>query len=166
MLNLEIDKLTNSIEHAVTGETFETLVVQVEASNLKSLGVRSWVFDWKKEFANQSRQLYKLVATADKSIIHGLLSLSINEDHIFMHLIENSKGNKGANKQYLGVAGNLIAYACKLSFENGFDGIVVFESKTSLITHYQISVGAKILAGNRMFIDTKESSLLVKRYFK
>ena len=46
MLNLEIDKLTNSIEHAVTGETFETLVVQVEASNLKSLGVRSWVFDW------------------------------------------------------------------------------------------------------------------------
>jgi hypothetical protein len=60
----------------------------------------------------------------------------------------------------------MVAFACKLAFEKGFDGIVVFESKTRLITHYQLSLGAKILAGNRMFIDCHESLSLVKRYFK
>lgn len=166
MLYFEIDKLTNSIEHAVSGEILETKVVLLQADKVKSLGVRSWIFDWRKEYTNHSREVYRLVTVHKKEITHGLISLSVNQDHIFMHLIENAKFNKGSNKTYLGVAGNLIAFACKLAFEKGFDGIVVFESKTSLITHYQISIGAKILAGNRMFIDTKESSLLVKRYFK
>ncbi|SKB93241.1 hypothetical protein [Dyadobacter psychrophilus] len=49
MLHFEIDKLTNSIEHAATGEIFETLVLPLEALKLKSLGVRKWVFNWKKE---------------------------------------------------------------------------------------------------------------------
>jgi hypothetical protein len=83
-----------------------------------------------------------------------------------MHLIESAKFNKGPQKRYLGVAGNLIAYACKEAFEKGFSGIVVFESKTSLITYYQKAIGAKILSGHRMFIDSKESYLLVKQYFK
>jgi hypothetical protein len=95
-----------------------------------------------------------------------LISLSVNQDQVFLHLIENAKFNKGPEKLYLGVAGNLIAFACKAAFENGFNGTVVFESKTKLITYYQLSIGAKILTGNRMFIDSKEANLLVKRYFK
>jgi hypothetical protein len=33
-----------------------------------------------------------------------------------MHLVENAPFNKGQTKVYAGVAGNLVAYACKLSF--------------------------------------------------
>ncbi len=83
-----------------------------------------------------------------------------------MHLIENAKFNKGKNKLYKGVAGNLIAFACKESFSKGYDGIVSFIAKTKLIRHYQDTLGAKVFHANQMYIDTSESMKLVNRYFK
>ena len=38
-----------------------------------------------------------------------------------MHLIESNKFNRGAKKVYLGVPGNLVAFACKYSFEKGYN---------------------------------------------
>nr|WP_295921059.1 hypothetical protein [uncultured Dyadobacter sp.] len=166
MLDIEIDKLTNSIEHALTGRIFETEVVLVEKISRRPFTKTDWLFDWHGEVSHVGKCVYKLVIRGDPKRIHGLISVSFNEDHVFMHLIENAKFNKGRTKEYLGVAGNLIAYACRLAFEKGFDGIVVFESKTSLITYYQKAIGAKILGGRRMFIDSKESFSLFKQYFK
>jgi hypothetical protein len=81
-------------------------------------------------------------------------------------LIESAKFNKGHRKLYKGVAGNLVAFACKRSFEEGYDGIVSFIAKTRLIEHYRKNLGAKLFSGNRMFIDTKEAYTLTTRYFK
>ncbi|WP_439559198.1 hypothetical protein [Dyadobacter sp.] len=164
MLDFEIDKLTNSIEHALTKQVFQTQLVRIPYG--ERLNKKNWVFDWKKELSNPVREIYKLVTLAEPNLIHGLISIGFNEDHVYMHLLENAAFNKGQTKLYRGVAGNLVAFACKLSFERKFDGIVVFESKTSLIEHYQQTVGAKILARNRLFIDTVEADMLVKRYFK
>ena len=55
------------------------------------------------------------------NIIQGIVSLTIEEDHIYMDLLESAPFNIGRNKIYEGVAGNLVAYACKVSFQNGFD---------------------------------------------
>jgi hypothetical protein len=54
-----------------------------------------------------------------------------------MSLIESNKFNRGASKLYLGVPGNLVAFACKLSFESNYAGYVSIESKTKLIEHYK-----------------------------
>ncbi|OIN60269.1 hypothetical protein [Arsenicibacter rosenii] len=164
MLDLEIDKLTNSIENTITGEVFETSVLPFQGER-KGFNKKDWLFDWKVECKDSSRKVFKLVTSQNRYIIQGLISFSDNHDHIFMHLIESARFNKGPQKLYLGVAGNLIAYACLYSFDLGYDGIVVFDSKTMLINHYQQALGAKQLAGNRLFIDTKESNQLVKRYF-
>lgn len=83
-----------------------------------------------------------------------------------MNLIESAKFNKGKNKLYRGVAGNLVAYACKTAFEKGYDGVVSFVAKTQLIDHYALTLGAKVFIGNRMFIDTKEATILTTKYFK
>ncbi len=84
-----------------------------------------------------------------------------------MPLIESANFNKGRNKLYKGVAGNLVAYGCKISFEKRYDGVVSFVAKSQLIEHYQQTLGAKIFrSGNRMFIDTREALILVKQYFK
>jgi hypothetical protein len=83
-----------------------------------------------------------------------------------MDLIESAKFNKGKKKLYKGVAGNLIAFACKTSFEKGYGGVVSFVAKTQLIGHYTRTLGAKLFAGNRMFIDTKEAYILTTKYFK
>lgn len=69
-----------------------------------------------------------------------VLRLTKNSDHIYMDLLENAPFNLGRNKLYEGVAGNLVAYACKISFQNGFDGYVSFTAKTQLIEHYQKSL--------------------------
>ena len=83
-----------------------------------------------------------------------------------MGLIESAKFNKGKNKLYKGVAGNLVAFGCKMSFESKYDGIVSFIAKTQLIAHYGQTLGAKLFGGNRMFIDTKEAFILTTKYFK
>jgi hypothetical protein len=100
-------------------------------------------------------------------VIHGLTSLTDKGDHIFMDLIENAKFNKGKHKLYNGVAGNLVAFACKMAFELRYDGVVSFIAKTQLISHYRNTLGAQLFGGgNRMFIDTKPALKLATRYFK
>ncbi len=162
-INELIDKLTNSIENAITGERFSTDVIPVKASEIK---VSEWLFDWKKETKQPNRTVVKLVTKENPKVIQGLLCLEDRNDHIYMHLLENAKFNKGKGKVYSGVAGNLVAYACKLSFEKGYDGFIAFESKTKLIKHYTETLGAERFgSGLRMFIDTPNSLKLVKRYF-
>lgn len=163
MVNQKIDKLTNSIENSITYERFDTLVLDVLQNEIiKS----NWLFDWKKEINNPKREVYKLVTVGNENIIHGLISITDNNDHVFVNIIESSNFNRGKKKQYIGVAGNLFAFACKRSFELGHDGYVSFESKTSLVSHYKKSIGAKVIFGSKMVIETKESLILTKQYFK
>lgn len=43
--DFEIDKLTNSIENSTTGEVFDTEVVRINESDLKSIKKSEWQFD-------------------------------------------------------------------------------------------------------------------------
>ena len=83
-----------------------------------------------------------------------------------MFLLESAPFNLGKNKLYEGVPGNLVAYACKVSFQRGADGFVSFESKTNLIDHYVKTLGAHHFGGHLMVIDTIAAKRLVDKYFK
>jgi hypothetical protein len=163
-INTIIDKLTNSIENAKTGESFRTQILLFD-KNDKSFTKSKWSFNWIKESNDASRKVFKLVTAENPSIIHGLLSVEDKGDHVYMHLLENAKFNIGKEKVYSGVAGNLVAFACKLAFEKGYDGYISFVSKTKLVEHYKETLGAKLFGGSRMYIDTFESLRLFKRYF-
>lgn len=82
-----------------------------------------------------------------------------------MHLIESAPFNIGKNKTYLGVPGNLVAFACKLSFQRGGEGYVAFLSKTKLIAHYEKSLGAVHFGGHNMIITTEAALKLTNKYF-
>lgn len=163
-LDFVVDGLTNSIEDVVSGEMFDTLVVKL--TDGKEIKKNEWVFNWLTEFKDSTKQVYKLTTINNPTIIHGLISLTDKGDHIFMNLIESAKFNKGKNKLYRGVAGNLVAYGCKMAFELNYDGVVSFISKTQLISHYEQTLGAKLFSGNRMFIDNQEAFILTTKYFK
>lgn len=163
--DIEIDKLTRSVENAITGDSFQTDVLPLTPIDLRKLKKADWLFDWKREGKQPARQVFKLVIKGNPDIIHGLISLQDRGDHIFMALIESAKFNRGAKKVYLGVPGNLVAFACKFSFERGYDGYVSFESKSRLIEHYSKSLGASVLFGNIMAIDARAASKLVTQYF-
>jgi len=122
--------------------------------------------DWSEEIKDQNKEVYKLYTANNPTIIQGLLSVEDKQDHIFMHLIESSKFNKGKNKIYLGVPGNLVAYACKVSVDKGYQGFLAFDAKTSLIKHYEESLYATHFRGKRMFIETNAALRLISKYFK
>jgi len=166
-LDFEVDKLTRSIENVATGDSFSTDIALLAKEDVKQITKKGgWIFNWKKEFNEVDRNVYKLTIQGNKNIIQGLVSLGIDTDHIYMHLIESAPFNKGKKKIYLGVPGNLVAYACKISFEQGFDGFVSFHSKTALIDHYIKSLGAYHFGGRLMIIDTLPAKALIDKYFK
>lgn len=166
LIDIEVDRLTNSIENSSTGEVFDTVVARLKASEHKMINETEWIFDWLRELNETDKEIYKLTTVNNPAIIHGLLSIEDKTDHIFIHLIESANFNKGANKVYFGVAGNLFAFACKVSFDRGYEGYVAFDSKSALIEHYKKNIGATHFRGLRMFIDTISASKLVSKYFK
>jgi hypothetical protein len=162
-----IDKITDSILNTISGDSFQTEVSRLTSIDLKIITKNNnWNFDWKSEFNNIQKEVYKLTIVNNSNIIQGLLSITIEQDHIYLNLLESSPFNIGKNKLYEGVAGNLVAFACKISFQKGYDGFVVFTAKTNLIKHYEESLGAFHFKNQRMIIENDASKKLVKKYFK
>lgn len=92
--------------------------------------------------------------------------MSYEEDHIFMHLLKSVPFKLGKKKLYAGVPGNLVAFACKLSFQRGYEGFVAFISKTRLIKHYEQTLGAIHIGKQRMIIPNSAANILETKYFK
>ena len=165
-LDFVVDKLTNSIENVVTGDSFSTDISIISNSDLKNVTKKNgWSFDWKSELKQPQRDVYKLTIVNNQTIIQGLISLEIKSDHVYMHLVESAPFNKGKTKIYAGVPGNLVAFACKLSFQRGHDGNVSFFSKTQLVQHYINTLGAIHFGGRVMIIDTNAALKLLNKYF-
>jgi hypothetical protein len=166
-LDFVVDKLTNSIQNTISGDSFQTEVARFTITDSKNITVKNgWNFNWKTELKDDTKEVYKLTIVNNLDIVQGLLSVSKEADYIYMNLLENAPFNIGQNKLYEGVAGNLVAYACKLSFQYGFDGFVAFTAKTKLVRHYEESLGAYHFGGHPMIILTESSKLLVEKYFK
>ena len=166
-LDFIVDKLTRSIENVVTGDSFPTDILPLTKQDVKSMTKKSgWKFDWKKELSFNDREVYKLTIQNNPSVIQAVVSLRIEDDHIYMPLIESAPFNRGKNKIYLGAPGNLVAYACRLSFQKGHAGFVSFHSKTLLIDHYEKTLGAYHFGGHLMIVNTNAATHLVDKYFK
>jgi len=162
-----IDRLTNSVVNTISGDSFQTEISILSKSDLKTvLKKNGWNFNWRAEYNDLTKEVYKLTIVNNPNIIQGLISITVETDHIFMNLLESAPFNIGKSKLYEGVAGNLVAYACKLSFQKGFEGFVAFTAKTKLIEHYEKTLGAYHLINQRMIIDTNSSMKLVNKYFK
>ena len=91
-LDIEIDKLTNSIVNTISGDSFETEVSEVSQNDLKAVTkTREWQFDWKAELAESDREVHKLTITGNPKVIQGLVSIS-DFKHNKMGYIKEPKG--------------------------------------------------------------------------
>ena len=166
-LDFTIDKLTNSIENVISGDSFATDISLLLNNELKLITKKNgWVFNWRDEFKEPARDVYKLTIANNSTIIQGLISLEVKADHVYMHLVESAPFNKGKTKVYTGVPGNLVAFACKLSFQRGHKGNISFISKTQLINHYEKTLGAFHFGGRVMIIETQAALKLINKYFQ
>ena len=162
MIDILIDELTNLIRHRITNTSVETVIQKINPNELFQL--KNWQFDWQQETRNND--VYKLTVVELPEKIQGVISMQIKKGYILVSLVENAPFNIGKNGIYEGVAGNLFAFACKLSFEMGFEGFVSFIAKTDLIEHYKKMVFAKLLHGQTMMIEPLEAQRLIQQYFK
>ena len=161
-----IDKLTNSLENVVTGDSFVTEITLVTPADLRTVPEKNgWQFDWKFEYKQPERDVYKLTIINNPMVIQGLISLEVKSDHVYMHLVESAPFNKGKAKVYAGVPGNLVAFACRLSFQRGHEGNVAFFSKTQLVQHYMNTLGAMHIGGRNMIIRMIAALKLLNKYF-
>ena len=166
-LDFIVDKLTNSIENVVTGDSFATDISLMTNNDLKVVSkTKGWDFNWRDEFKRPESDVYKLTIVNNPTVIQGIVCLEVKADHVYMHLVESAPFNKGKTRMYSGVAGNLVAFACKLSFQRGHAGNVSFLSKTQLIEHYEKSLGAIHFGGRVMIIETPIALKLINKYFQ
>ena len=165
-IDIWIDKLTNSIVNTISGDSLPTDVIEVTAKDLKFITKsRGWNFSWKGELKRENYKVCKLTVVNNPDIVQGLISYEDKGDHIFVKIVENAPFNIGKKKLYEGVPGNLFAFACKLSWDNGNQGFVSFISKTKLMEHYNKTLGAVNVFDQRMVIEPGEALKLIKQYF-
>ena len=76
----------------------------VQILNIYHEGLRTvtkknnWQFDWKLELKYPERDVFKLAIVNNESIVQGLISLEVKQDHVYMHLVESAPFNKGKSK--------------------------------------------------------------------
>ncbi len=117
LVDIEIDKLTNSIENSISGDVFDTEIFQLSSNDIRQIVKSDCQFNWHEQIKLPNKETFKLVIRDNPKIIQGMISISNQGDHTYMHLIESAKFNKGKTKIYMGIPGNLVAFACQLSFE-------------------------------------------------
>ena len=161
IINVEIDELTPCLFKSSTNKYVDTIIKKMDNSKeLKKL-TKGWNFDWTIE-----KNILGLYSVDNKERLQGLMSYELKKDNqaVYIKLLENNPDNV-KNKTYTGVGGHLIAEACKISFDNGFDGYVYLDAKTNLIEHYK-NYGAKQFGlTNRMIFETEKSKKLMEVYY-
>ena len=123
-------ELLDSVENITTGDRFRTEITRLRSDELKNITKKSgWTFDWKKEAKNPEREVFKLTIENNTQIIQGLVSLSVEPDHVAIYQVESAPFNRGNKKVYAGVPGNLAAFATKLSYQQGNKGDITLTAK-------------------------------------
>lgn len=130
-----------------------------DRKSLMDIADQGFIFDWTQK-SSEGSLLVSFISNGD---IAGLVEFERQPASLinYLHLIEVATSYRGS-----GVAGKLLAYVAKDSLEQGFEGFVVFESKTVLIDYYIEKYGAKRVTANgrRLYFDAKAANLLISKY--
>ena len=144
--------------------------IEIIGKKLVPLKKDGWNFKWGELYKLEGSLFYKISCIQTPKNVEGILMLTLfNNEMLFMNNIELAPKNIGSNKKYDKVAGCLLAYACRMSFEIGsgnYNGYLSFDSKTNLIELYQNKYGATLAMGNKMYFSPEAGKKLMKKYLQ
>lgn len=150
-----------------TGEE-EIAEIKRIARNELPLKKDGWNFNWRELFKIEGSEIFKISRLESPKQIEGIVMLTMfNEEMLFMNNIEVAPHNIGEGKRYENVAGCLLAFVCRESFEKGkgnYYGFLSFDSKTELIGLYHNKYGASIAVGHKMYFDPEAGKKLMEKY--
>ncbi len=145
-----------------TGEKHLVEILPVEIDEFKTLRKDRYFFDWKIE---KNQEVYKLQINGSSDIL-GLVSIEriSQEWRIHIRLLTVSKENKGKEKKYDNIAGNLIAYVAKIAIrEYGELACVSLRPKSQIAQHYIDKYNMNI-TGITLSIEVPEIINLINLY--
>lgn len=128
-----------------------------------------WQFNWRSLYKTEGSLFYKLVLlNQDRAEIQGMIMITlINNEMVYLNNVEVAPWNYGKNGRYANVAGCLLAFVCKKSFELGrkhYTGFLSFDSKTALIDLYRKKYGATLAIGHKLFFDPIAGEQLIVKF--
>ncbi|MEX2411148.1 MAG: N-acetyltransferase [Candidatus Paceibacterota bacterium] len=118
-----------------TGKKNKVEIVPVVVSDYKILGKDRYFFDWKTE---KMYEVYKLRVIGLNDVL-GLVSMERipSEWRIHIRLLTVSVENKGKEKKYDGIAGNLMAFTAKIAVREYAElACVSLRPKSQIAQHY------------------------------
>lgn len=146
-----------------TGVLYPVEISRIDSTDFKSLNSERCFFDWESE---KSYEIYKLCLSVSKKDILGLISLERISDEWRVHirLLTVSKENKGKEKQYDRITGNLLAYAAKIAAEEYAEmACLSLKPKSQIAKHYIETYGMNI-TGMTLSLEFPEIVGLINKY--
>ena len=137
-------------------------VVPLDDVDYKSLTKKRYFFDWKIE---KKYDVYKLRIIGSNEIL-GLVSFERipNEWRLHIRLLTVSVENKGKEKIYDKIAGNLIAYVAKVAVKEFAElACISLKPKSQIAQHY-IDTYNMIQTGSTLSIEVPEIINLINLY--
>jgi hypothetical protein len=150
------------ITHVKSSEKKDVVIELVSEEDYLFITEADYHFDWELEKDNA---VYKLKFPDDDEIL-GLMSLKVisSESRIEIILLASSVKNTGKNKIYDGIAGNLIAFACRESVRLYADyAFVSLHPKTELKSYYMEQYGFQN-AGIQIYLESTPLFNLINKY--
>ncbi len=145
-----------------TGEKHLVNILPVEVDEFNTLRKDRYFFDWKTE---KNQEVYKLQLTGSSDIL-GLKSIERipQEWRIHIRLLTVSKENKGNDKKYDKITGNLIVHVAKIAIrEFGELACVSLRPKSQIAQHYIDKYNMNI-TGMTLSIEVPEIIDLINSY--
>jgi hypothetical protein len=137
-------------------------IIPIEETDYKHLNKNRYFFDWKTE---QEYEVYKLRIVGYNEIL-GLVSLERipNEWRIHIRLLTVSKENKGKEKQYENIVGNLIAYVAKIAVSEYAEFACISLRPKSRIAQHYIDKYKMTSTGMLLSLEVQEIVELINVY--
>lgn len=145
-----------------SGYKFPVIISPVEPGDYKKINKSSYSFNWKLE---KNFAVYKIIEEGS-SVILGLMSLEFfdEEYRIEIRLMSVLKEQIGKNKTLDRIAGNLFAFAAKLSIKKyGAIAAVSLVPKTELGQYYMDKYGFE-QAADSLFLEGSSLLRLIYEY--
>ncbi|MCP1995306.1 N-acetyltransferase [Flavobacterium sp. HSC-61S13] len=150
------------ITHIATSGSKNVVIELVEETDYQFITAVEFHFDWVLERENN---VYKL-KFPDEIEILGLMSIKVffKEMRIEIVLLAAAVKNTGTHKEYDGIVGNLIAFACRESIKLcGEYACVSLHPKTELKKYYMKKYGFEN-AGRQIFLEGSSLFSLLNKY--
>jgi hypothetical protein len=145
-----------------TGKKHSVDILPVEIDEFKTFKKNRYFFDWSIE---KNQEVYKLQMKGSSDIL-GLISIERipQEWRIHIRLLTVSKENKGNEKRFDKIAGNLIAHVAKIAIrEFGELACISLRPKSQIAQHYIDKYNMNI-TGRTLSIEVPEIIDLINSY--